>query len=96
MIVIKTVGVNFKSIKWRRNLHLTITELPDIRYPWSVFATRLGSGGRKRPEAGRFRKFVEFEQSKGIGRRVWLRRSRFGYWFGRPRRRGGEIDDFGV
>ena len=67
-------------------------------YPWSVFATRLGSGSdlRKRPEVGRFRKFVEFDQSKGIGGRVWPRRSRFGYWFGRPRRRGGEIDDNGV
>ena len=51
---------------------------------------------RKRPEAGRFRKFVKFDQSKGLGGRVWPRRSRFGYWFGRPRRRGGEIDDNGV
>ena len=38
----------------------------------------------------------EFDQSKGIGGRVWPRRSRFGYWFGRPRRRGGEIDNNGV
>ena len=42
-------------------------------YPWSEIATRLGSDLRKRPEAGRFRKFVEFDQSKGIGGRVWPR-----------------------
>ena len=45
---------------------------------------------------GRFQKFVKFDQSKGVGGPVWPRRSRFGYWFGRPRRRGGEIDDNGV
>jgi hypothetical protein len=45
---------------------------------------------------GRFRIFVEFDQSKGIGGLARPRRSRFGYWFGRPRRRGGEIDNNGV
>ena len=42
-------------------------------YPWSEIATRLGSGRRKRPEAGRFRKFFKFDRSKGIGGRVWPR-----------------------
>ena len=41
---------------------------------------------------GRFRKFVELDQSKGIGGLARPRRSRFGCWFGRLRRRGGEID----
>ena len=45
---------------------------------------------------GRFRKFVESDQSKGIGRLARLRRSRFGYWFGRPTTTGGAIDDNGV
>ena len=67
-----------------------------IYYPWSEIATRLGSDLRKRPKAGRFRKFVEFDQSKGIGGLARPRRSRFGYWFGRPRRHGGEIDNNGV
>ena len=49
-----------------------------------------------RPASGRFRKFVELDQSKGIGGRVWPRRSRFGYWFGRLTTIGGEIDDNGV
>jgi hypothetical protein len=42
---------------------------------------------------GRFRKIVEFDQSKGIGRLARPRRSRFGYWFGRPTTIGGAIVD---
>jgi len=45
---------------------------------------------------GSIRKFDEFDQSKGIGGRVWPRRSRFWYWFGRLTTTGGEIDDNGV
>ena len=54
-------------------------------------ATRLGSRLRNQPEAGRFRKIVEFDQSKGIGRLARSRRSRFGYWFGCPTTTGGAI-----
>ena len=46
---------------------------------------------QKRPASGRFRKFVEFDQSKGIGGLARPRRSRFGYWFGRLTTTGGEI-----
>jgi hypothetical protein len=53
-------------------------------YPWSEIATCLGSGMQNRPEVGPFCKIVEFDQSKGIGRLARPRRSRFGYWFGRP------------
>jgi hypothetical protein len=48
---------------------------------------------QNRPEVGRFRKIVEFDQSKGIGRLARPRRSRLGYWFGRPTTTGGAIDD---
>jgi hypothetical protein len=56
-------------------------------------ATRLGSRLRNQPEAGRFRKIVEFDQSKGIGRLARSRRSRCGYWFGCPTTIGGAIVD---
>ena len=64
-----------------------------VRYPWGVFATQFGSLARNRPKLGRFRKDSVLGQSKGIGglARPW--RSWIGYWFGRPSRRGGEIDE---
>ena len=45
---------------------------------------------------GRFRKEVDFDQSKGIGGLARPRRSWIGCRFGRPRCRGGEIDKNGV
>jgi hypothetical protein len=50
-----------------------------------------GADLRKQPQGGRFQKFAEFGQSKGIGGLVWPRRSWFGYWFGCPTTIGGEI-----
>ena len=55
----------------------------------SFFITKI----LNRPEVGRFRKNVEFDQSKGVGRLARTRRSRFGYWFGRPTTTGGAIDN---
>ena len=60
---------------------------------WESGTRKFGTISRNRPKLGRFQKDVVLDRSKGIGGLARPRQSWIGYWFGRPRRHGDEIDE---